>query len=102
FGRTTARITPLQAVQLTQTLRRFSGKGGDGFDPLGTLRGLTGFDNIAVDTDESGATNVGVGKYLSDKVYLEFKRGQGEASGAASLQLEITPEISAETEIGQD
>jgi translocation and assembly module TamB len=92
----------MQAIQLTQTLRRFSGQGGAGFDPLGTLREATGLDNIAVDTDDSGAPNVGVGKYLSDKVYLEFKRGQSEASGAANLQIEITPQINVETEVGQD
>ncbi|MBU0859463.1 MAG: translocation/assembly module TamB domain-containing protein, partial [Alphaproteobacteria bacterium] len=102
FGRNTSRITPMQAIQLTQTMRRFSGQGGGGFDPLGTLRNVTGLDNIAVDTDESGATNVGVGKYLSDKVYLEFNRGQGEASGAANLQIEVSPQISVETEVGQD
>lgn len=102
FGKSAAKISPFQAVQLAQTLQRFSGKGGGGLDPLGMLRDLTGLDDISVDTDEAGETSVGVGKYLTDKVYLEFERGKAENSGAASLQVEVTPSIKLETEVGQD
>lgn len=102
FGRTTARITPFQAVQLAQTLQRFSGKGGGGFDPLGQLRSVTGLDDISVDTDASGQTNVGVGKYLTDKVYLEFEKGKAENSGAANIQIEVSPSVNIQSKIGQD
>lgn len=102
FGKTMNKITPFQAVQLTQTLQRFSGKGGGGFDPLGQLRAMTGLDDIRVDTDEAGESSVGVGKYLTEKVYLEVEAGRGEASGAANLQIEVTPSISLESKIGQD
>ncbi len=102
FGKTMNKITPFQAIQLTQTLQRFSGKGGGGFDPLGQLRSMTGLDDIRVDTDEAGESSVGVGKYLTDKVYLEVEAGRGEASGAANLQIEVTPSISLESKIGQD
>lgn len=102
FGRDMSRISPFQAVQLAQTLQRFSGKGGGGFDALGQLRSLTGLDDISVDTDESGETNVGVGKYLTDKVYLEVERGKAENSGQASIQIEVTPSVNIQSEIGQD
>lgn len=102
FGRGTARITPFQAIQLTQTIQRFSGKGGGGFDPLGMLRSTTGLDDLTVDTDETGAASVGVGKYLTDKVYLEVEKGKGPTSGAASIQIEITPNVNVESEVGQD
>jgi translocation and assembly module TamB len=97
-----SRITPFQAIQLTQTLQRFSGKGGGGFDPLGKLRSATGLDDIRVDTNEAGESSVGVGKYLTDKVYLEVEKGKGEASGAANIEVELTPSISLESKIGQD
>lgn len=102
FGRGTARITPFQAIQLTQTIQRFSGQGGSGLNPLGLLRETTGLDDITVDTDETGAASVGVGKYLTDKVYLELEKGKGPASGAASIQIEVTPNINVESEVGQD
>lgn len=103
FGQDTAKITPFQAIQLAQTLRRFSGEGGDGgLDPLGMIRSLTGLDDISIDTDANGETNVGVGKYLTDKVYLEFEKGKAANSGGANIQIEVTPSINVQSEIGQD
>jgi len=102
FGRDLTSISPFQAVQLVQTIRRFSGQGGEGFDPLGTIRNLTGVDDLRIDTDAEGGTTVGAGKYISDKVYLEFEKGSGENSGAANLEVELTPDIKLESQIGQD
>lgn len=102
FGRDMSRITPFQAIQLKNTLDRFTGNGGGGFDPASLLRSATGLDDIRVDTDEEGAASVGVGKYLTDKVYLEFEKGSGETSGAAKIQVEVTPNINVESEVGQD
>ena len=102
FGRDTSTITPFQAIQLKNTLDRFSGRGGGGFDPLSTLRSITGLDDIRVDQDAEEGPSVGVGKYLTDKVYMELEQGAGEASGAASLQIEVTPNIEVETKVGQD
>jgi translocation and assembly module TamB len=102
FGKTMSGITPFQAIQLTQTLQRFSGNGGGGFDPLGTLRSATGLDDIRVDSEEGGETSVGVGKYLTEKVYLEVEKGAGATSGAATIQIELTPSIKVDSKIGQD
>lgn len=102
FGKDMSRITPFQAIRLAQTLRRFSGEGGGGFDALGMLRDATGLDDIRVDTDASGESSVGVGKYLTDQVYLELEKGRGETSGAAKVEIELTPHIAIESKIGQD
>lgn len=101
FGRDLSSISPFQAVQLAQTVRRFSGKGG-GFDPLSKIRDVTGLDDLRVDTDEDGQATVGAGKYLTDKVYLEFEKGSGENSGAANLEVEVTPNITLESKVGED
>lgn len=100
FGSDMSHLSPYQAFQLTQTLQRFSGNGGGGFDPLGQIRSITGLDDLHVETDSSGAASVGVGKYLTDKVYLEF--GKGAETGSARLEVELTPQISIESKIGQD
>ncbi len=105
FGKDMKNITPFQAVKLTQTLRRFSGTGGGGgtsFDPLDTIRSATGLDDLRVEADEDGGATVGAGKYLTDKVYLEFETGSEEGSGNANLEIELTPNITVESEIGQD
>lgn len=103
FGRNMSNISPFQAAQLAQTLQRFSGQGGGGlnFDPLAIARGITGLDDIRVDTSEEGGASVGAGKYLSDKVYLEFEAG-AQGAGGANLQIELTPSINIESKIGQD
>ena len=102
FGKETTKITPFQAIQLAQSLRRFSGEGSSGLNPLEMLRSATGLDDISVDTDASGETNVGVGKYLTDKVYLEFEKGKAPGSGAANVQIELTHNINVQSEVGQD
>jgi len=102
FGKDMSKITPFQAIQLKNTLDRFTGKGGGGFDPASMLRNATGLDDLRVDTDDEGQASVGVGKYLTDNVYLELEKGAGETSGAAKIQVEVTPNINVETEVGQD
>lgn len=104
FGEDLKSISPFQAVQLAQALSRFTGQGGgaSAFDPVGALRDATGLDDLRVGTDEQGGANFGAGKYLSDKVYLEFESGTEEGSGSANVQVEITPNVTVESEIGQD
>ena len=46
-------------------------------------------------------TTTSAGKYLSDKVFLEVPQGITPGSGKAKLGIELTPRISAETQIGQ-
>ena len=102
FGENLSSISPFQAIQLKQTLDRFTGRGGNGFNPLGKLRDLTGLDDIRVDTDDEGQASVGVGKYLTEDVYLELEKGAGEASGTAKIQVEVAPNVNLESEVGQD
>lgn len=102
FGTSRANITPTQALQLAQTLRRFSGAGGAGLDPLGSLRSGIGLDDLSVNSDAEGGASVGAGKYLSDEVYLELDSGNATESGAAKLKIDLTPNIKVESKVGQD
>ena len=106
FGEDMKNLSPFQAVKLAGTMQRFSGTGGAGmgssFDPLGSIKSATGLDDLRVETDASGGASVGAGKYLSEKVYLEFEAGSQEGSGNANVQVEVTPNITVESEIGQD
>lgn len=104
FGEGMGNISPFQAVQLTQTLQRFTGHGssGGGFDPVGLLRTTTGLDDLRFDADEDGNASVGAGKHLSDKVYLEVEASSADGSGSANIEIELTPNITLESEIGQD
>ncbi len=102
FGEDISKISPYQAVQLAQTLSRFSGHGGGGFDLLGTVRDITGLDDIRVEGVGTEDATVGAGKYITDKVYLELEQGSGEKSGAASVEIEVTPNVKVESKAGQN
>lgn len=41
-----------------------------------------------------------MGKYLSDRVYLEAEQGLDNQSSKASVSVEVTPKITFESEIG--
>jgi Uncharacterized protein conserved in bacteria len=98
FGKSVQQITPIQAVQLAlavQTLR-----GGGGFDPLAETRKLLNVDSVSVDSDERGMS-LGIGKYLSEDVYLELERSSDPAHPwRGKVLIELTPSISLETTTG--
>ena len=100
FGEDISTISPFQAIQLANTLRRLSGKGGGGLNVLGSLRNATGLDDIRIEGSGSDA-RIGAGKYITDKVYLDVAKGAGDDSGSARVEVEITPSISMESEVGQ-
>ncbi|MBN2125633.1 MAG: translocation/assembly module TamB domain-containing protein, partial [Deltaproteobacteria bacterium] len=100
FGRTLAGISPVQALQLAQAVNILSG--GRGFDLMGRPRKWLGVDQLEVrqSEDVGGGATVSAGKYLSEKVYLEVERGLGPESGKASVEWEVTPNITVDTEAG--
>ncbi len=101
FGADPSKISPFQALQLANSLAELSGKSvGPGLDPLGKVRAATGLDDLRFDSTDEGAS-VGAGKYLSDGVYLGFEQGAGdENSTAATVEVEVTPNITVESELG--
>ncbi|MDA9163693.1 translocation/assembly module TamB domain-containing protein [Rickettsiaceae bacterium] len=103
FGENPENISTFQALQLADSLRRLSGKGG-GFDPLGLGRKILGVDEISFksDADDPEKTSVGVGKYLSDKVYFEVEKGNHEGSAKTKIEVQITPKISIENTTEQE
>lgn len=100
FGKDSTKISPVQAVQLANSLRRLSGKGGPGFDPAGAVRNLLGLDDFSINgSGENGeGATVGVGKYIGDKIYLEVE--SGAQTGRASVEIEVTPNITVESVTG--
>ncbi len=103
FGRDLSKITPIQALSLADAAMTLAGK-GEGLDIMGRARKLLGVDNIEVnmsDTDTRYPT-IGIGKYLGEKVFLQVERGVHPKSSKASVEVEITPELSLESEVGAD
>lgn len=106
FGTTATTLTPGQSIQLAQAVARLSGQ-GPGLDVLGRVRRYVGVDRIEIkDTTDTATgtttTAVSVGKYLSDRVYVSFDQAVRGEGSKARVEVELTRQIAAETEVGQD
>lgn len=104
FGRSVTAITPLEAAQLAYAARALVG--GSGPDFMGRVRRLLRIDQLQVKQRETpeGTQEAAVvaGKYILDGVYLEVEKGTEATKDKASLQVEVTPNITVGTEVGVD
>jgi autotransporter translocation and assembly factor TamB len=103
FGENTEDISPFQALQLADSIRRLSGHGG-GLDPLGFSRKVLGVDDINFKTDETNPekASIGLGKYVTDKIYFEIERGRQADTTKLRIEVQITPKISIENVTKQE
>jgi translocation and assembly module TamB len=104
FGKSASGLNPMQALQLANTARNLAGSSGKGgFDPMGFARSLLGVDTLTIGSDdEDGEMQVGVGTYLTDSIYVELEKGLSSDDDAVSVDMELTPNIGVETEVGTD
>jgi len=103
FGRSATNITPFQALRLAQAVNSLRGGGSGGmFDFMDRTRRLMGVDefNINQSGGKKGETSASVGKYMRDNVYLEVEQGLGADTGKVSVEIELTPHIAVETDMG--
>ncbi len=104
FNRRLTDITPLQALQLAQAANALRG-GSDAFDLMGKTRNLLGVDQLELRQEQGGSmgdTMVGVGKYLTEKIYVDLEQGLGKEMGKVSVEVQLTPFISIVGEVGVD
>ncbi len=97
FGKTLNNISTLQALRIADSVRRLSGYGGR-FDFLGLYKNILGVDNVDIQEDPDNPKNaiIRMGKYLSDKVYLEIQRKRQDGSNATKIDVQIGPKLSVE------
>ncbi|MDY6989701.1 MAG: translocation/assembly module TamB [Thermodesulfobacteriota bacterium] len=102
FGRGVAHITPMQALRLAHAARTLTA--GGGFDFMGRARKMLGVDQLEVKQsgEDANEASISAGKYLRDGVYLEVEKGSGPESGKTSVEIEVTPNLTLETEIGEN
>ncbi|MGC0372230.1 MAG: hypothetical protein DGJ47_000939 [Rickettsiaceae bacterium] len=94
FGIESDNISPFQAVQLTNSVRRLSGNGSD-FNPIGIGKQILRVDDISFkqDADNDDSSSVSFGKYLHDKIYVEVEKGVQDNSTRTKVELQLTPKI---------
>ncbi len=94
FGKSVQEISAFEALRLAAAVNSL--RSGSSFDPIDNVRDRLGVDTLTVGggsgADQSGL-NVGVGKYLSDRVYLELERSNSTTATQqwqSSVQIELT------------
>ncbi len=103
YGKSVGNLSPIQALGVARGLATLTGVGsGPGF--LDKVRGVTGLDTLDV---QSGGESVDegrlrAGKYIADGVLLSVEQGLAQGSTRATLEVDITPNISVETNVGAD
>jgi translocation and assembly module TamB len=102
FGKSSGGLSAFEAVQLAEALASISGNLGSGGGITGFVRNTLGVDVVSADTNsETGAAEVSVGKYVNENVYVGVEQGADSGSTRAKVQIDITPNLSVETEVGQ-
>ncbi len=98
FDRSSSGISPFQGLRLAAAIRELQ-SGGDGL--IGIGREALGVDTFDISGSGGADTTLGAGKYISDNVFLEVQQGVTPGSARAKIEIELTPSLSAETQIGQ-
>jgi translocation and assembly module TamB len=99
FGRSLNRISPVQGLRLAAAANQLRGGGGL-TSVIDSMRRSIGLDSIDVRGGATAAeSSAAVGKYLSDKVYLELQEGLQAGSGKARVEVELTPNLSVGTAV---
>lgn len=102
FGKSSGKLSAIEAVQLAETIAALSGKLGSGGGITGFVRDTLGVDVVSASTNEqTGESEVSVGKYVSDNIYVGVDQGTQSGGTRAKVQIELTPNISVESEMGQ-
>jgi translocation and assembly module TamB len=103
FGRSLTRITPLQAILLAQAVRSTAGGGGT-LDVMNRTRKMLSLDELEIrqEGEDIGQTQIGVGKYVREDVFLRMEKSLGSESSRVQVEVEVTPNLSIESDVGMD
>ncbi len=100
FGRSLSDLTPIQAVQLINAARTMASD-EPGYDVMGRARALLGVEEIEIlPAAEGGTAQLGLGRYVHDRVYLQVRTGMGFGESAVLAEVELTPRIGLESSVG--
>ncbi|MGE3932225.1 MAG: translocation/assembly module TamB domain-containing protein [Rhodospirillaceae bacterium] len=103
FDKGAGRLSPLEAAQLADAVATLAGGGSGAGGFLDRMRQTLGVDVLRVGAGEgTDAATLSVGKYLTEGVYVGLDQGTGPRTGAATVEIEVTPHISVESSFGTD
>ncbi|MCU0837964.1 MAG: translocation/assembly module TamB domain-containing protein, partial [Rhodospirillales bacterium] len=102
FGKSSARLGPVEAVQLAGAVQALSSGRGVSDDAFSFVRTLLGVDTLGIGADETtGSPTLEAGRYVGDRVFIGGRQGVDPGTGAGTVAVEIAPGITLESELQQ-
>ena len=96
FSKTTATLSPFQALHLAQAIAQFSGTGGEG--AFERLRRSLGLDSLDIRADSGGAS-AGFSRAISDRVTIGIKAGATPGQSGVSAEIGLTRNLRLKNEV---
>lgn len=105
FGKSLSDISPLQAVRMVSVVRSLQ-SGGSVFDPVAKTRELLGVDTLDIeqeDTDEGDQYALSLGKYITNRIYIELQRSTDPLNPwQAEMEIELRRSLNLEVKSAQE
>jgi len=100
FGKSAGALSPFELLQLAQATAHLAGV-STGPGVLEKIRKSTGLDRLSLqETDPAAGPSLSAGRYVSDGVYVGMSQGAKSDSTAATVEIEVTPNVKVESEVG--
>ncbi len=100
FKRSAKDLGPFQLAEIAAAVASLTGVGG-GTNPLESVRKGLGLDRLSVGGGASGsAPSVEAGRYVGNGVYAGAKQGTTGGQTQATVQIDITKGLKAQTDVG--
>jgi translocation and assembly module TamB len=102
FDTGTANLSAFQAIQLAQAAASLAGGGGGGFNPIDSMRQALALDRLDVsqEGEDVSGTTLSAGKYITDDIYLSLDQGLTPGSSKVTVEVELTPNLTVESDVG--
>ncbi|MCW2286214.1 translocation and assembly module TamB [Rhodoblastus acidophilus] len=99
FNTASSSLSPIQALQLAQTVAMLSGQGGDAVDKM---RRALGVDSLDVQFSPDGSPRVGSSRYILPNVSVGVRTGTKPEDSAATVSVDVTKRLRVQGEAGAD
>ncbi|MBE1236937.1 translocation/assembly module TamB domain-containing protein [Phaeovibrio sulfidiphilus] len=100
FGKSSGELSAMEAIQLARALAQLKDFGSGGTDIMGRIRDAFGLDVLRFGESADGSSTLEAGAYLRENVYVGVVQGMEPGESAVHVEVELTPEISVESQVG--
>ncbi len=102
FKKSVQDLGPVDAIRLALVADSVAGGKTNLNGAVSGIQNVLGLDTLGLGTSASGNTTLEAGTYISDRVYVKGQKGLSSKDDSVSVEVEVTPQIGIEGEMGAD